>query len=419
VWRNRVELFAVQGSSTWQVELFLPVLLLGSDVQVRDTIATRRTWEQLARRAESLPALEKYAEAAQAAYLALRGETAAAIALFERVIAKLPPRNSVSWSLVRAWFAEALNAAGEHARARAVALETLSHTVPGDFQVVGRYLEPQRQLALAEAGLGNHALAATLLDDLLTKYGHEDQPLLVGLLHKARAQVAIMMHDAVGLDVHLAEMDARFRGTRHPALIAQCERLAEEAIKCGLRKRAGQGERERTSEEALQQSVLERGLSELSAAADPYDHALRLLAHETQGSAIYLYLLERNTLRLVAASTHEESPRVLEERLHQLVERTRFEATEKAGRTGSATNGFAGDLGDDDGDTVFVASIAPEAPDHAQQVALMHVQDGGQSVVFGGVIVNGAPGVVKQPLDPDFLAAIASRLQVRMVSVGG
>ena len=129
-------------------------------------------------------------------------------------------------SNVRAHFAEALNSAGDHARAKAVVTEALP---------LARLLELERQLALAEAGLGEYARAVARLDRLLAKHGDEDQPLWIGALHKARAEVALRMGDEGALELHLAELNRRFRGTRNPALIAQCERLAEQAVRQGLR----------------------------------------------------------------------------------------------------------------------------------------------------------------------------------------
>ena len=99
--------------------------------------------------------------------------------------------------------------------------------------MVVHYLEPQRQLALAEAGLGNHAEAVRMLDALLAEHGAQDQPLLIGLLHKARAEVALSMNDAAGFDAHFAEMERCFRRSRNPALIAQIARTAKLALAAG------------------------------------------------------------------------------------------------------------------------------------------------------------------------------------------
>src|SRR5262249_36140319 len=70
--RERVESFAVQGGTTWQVEIFIPHSLLCADILSGDTLGARRNWEQLARRSRDVPTLRRYADAAHAGYLALR-----------------------------------------------------------------------------------------------------------------------------------------------------------------------------------------------------------------------------------------------------------------------------------------------------------------------------------------------------------
>src|SRR4029077_7664117 len=111
-----------------------------------DTIAARRTFEQLARRAQDVPSVAPYADAAQAAYLTLRGEARAAIPIYEKILPVLGVRRRMSWLPVRSCFARALNAAGEHARAKQVLLEALSATEPDDRIVAVHFLEAERQL---------------------------------------------------------------------------------------------------------------------------------------------------------------------------------------------------------------------------------------------------------------------------------
>ncbi len=283
-YRERVELFAVQGSTTWQAELFWPALLLNSDMLTGDAIAARRTSEQLARRAKDVAGLKRYADAAHAAYLTLRGEVEEAILLYEKILPEFPLRESVAYETTRAYFAQALNLAGNHARAKEVVLPVISGMVEQDCRIVLHFLEPQRQLALAEAGLGNHDEAARILDGLLAKHGEEDNPLLVGLLHKARAEVALLINDAAGLEAHLREMEQRFRRTRNPALVAQWERLSERAARAGMRKVRPMGARDDGSGWRAG-SATSRTLGELSAAADPCEYALQLVLREARVSA--------------------------------------------------------------------------------------------------------------------------------------
>ena len=128
--------------------------------------------EQLSRRAKDHPSLQAFADVAHAAYLALRGEHTAAIAAFERIIdalQALEPGADVARVSRFVAYAQALNAVGEHARAKRYLTESLARAGADVTRLVAHYLEPQRQLALAEAGLGNHAEAVRMLDALLTQ----------------------------------------------------------------------------------------------------------------------------------------------------------------------------------------------------------------------------------------------------------
>src|SRR5262249_28283715 len=113
---ERVELNVVQGAQTWQSEMFWPALLLKADVLTSDAMGARRKYVQLERRSREIVTLKPQADAAHAAYLLLRGDVPQAIALYEKLLPRLPVRRSVGWEFVRACFARALNAIGAHER---------------------------------------------------------------------------------------------------------------------------------------------------------------------------------------------------------------------------------------------------------------------------------------------------------------
>jgi hypothetical protein len=167
-----------------------------------------------------------------------------------------------------------------------------------------RWLEVARQLALADLGLGAHASASARLDALLMQYGREDNPLFSGLLHKARAEVALAMHDDAALTTHFGEFERRFRSTRNPALIAQVERLAA---------RIGRA----LPPSSLAPVALQVSLAGFANAGDRYRHALQLVLQRAQAQAGYLYVLHGDELQLVASSSPQEAPLGLETRLRE------------------------------------------------------------------------------------------------------
>ncbi|HET6331764.1 MAG TPA: protein kinase [Polyangiales bacterium] len=393
-YRERVELYAVQGSSTWQSELFWPVLLLGSELLCKDVIATRNIWEQLVRRSSEAPSLEVYARAARAAYLSMRGESADAIAAYETVLPELAPRTRVAWSTLRAHFAETLTAAGQPERAKALMLETLAAAKPEELELVGRFLEPKRQLALAEAGLGNHVEAVRQLDLLLANHGHEDQPLLIGLLHKARAEVALQMRDRPCFDAHAAKVHDHFRETKNSALIAQWKTLLEAA------ERAGWKRTDAASALGPSPAHSADAFTSLLTTSDPHDFALRLLLESAHASHGFLYTYNGGHLQLCAAKSETEPPHALEQ---TLLEQARHFELE--------TN-FDPSVDDpDDEHTQFIQSKAPPA-EGAFHTELLSVRHQGKLAVVGAVIMRPAPGESLQ-IDHGYLNRVATALRTR------
>jgi hypothetical protein len=394
-YRERVELYATQGGTSWQAEVFWPVLLLTSDTLAGDTIAVRRASEQLARRAEDVPGLSDYARAANAIYLYLRGDLEQAILAFEAVLPQLTPRKRVAWHSVRACYADALNRAGEYQRAKLIAEGILRHAQPGEEAMVLRFLEPERQLALAEAGLGNHARAAQILDALLTRHAERDNPLLLGLLHKARAEVAAANSDRELADRHLEQLEQLARAARNPALIAQWERLYDKLHR-GDRS-AQRANADGKADDAV--SVMTQKVhSELIAADDPFACALALVMARTKAKAAYLYVVKEDKTSVVSASSPIEPPMELEKLLVQQIQRMNQRAREELAQQ------------EPDGRTVtaFVESVPPPPTSDTHQLIVLSTELGGVSTAVGGLIIE-VPTAV-DPMDYHFVDAIATGL---------
>jgi hypothetical protein len=325
---ERIELDAIKGAQTWQTEMFWPSLLLNADVLTGDAIAARRRYVQLERRSQDVATLKPQAEAAHAAYLMLRGDFSGAVRVYEKLLPSFPCRKRVDWETTRAYFARALNLAGAHERARAIAEEVVSNMIPEDYYYAARFQEAQRQLALAESGLGNHARAAALLDELLAKHGHESNPLLVGLLHQARAEVAERANEPAIVEVHRAEMERRFRTTHNPLLIAQCERAHRSTATISAVRGAGERHqpfpntvsafRTAPSANPVTVATVQAPASPapdsrprddvLTGSDEPLRLGLELVLRQTKAKSAFLYGLDGDVLRLGWSSTNQEPP---------------------------------------------------------------------------------------------------------------
>ena len=409
--RQRVELFAVQGNTTWQADIFWPYLLLDSATRAGDAIAVRTIREQLSRRAKEHPSLQSYADVAHATYLTLRGDYTAAIAAFERIIDRcrtLAP--ALSWPTFRACvaYAQALNAVGEHARAKSYLTESLERAGSDVNRLVMHYLEPQRQLALAEVGLGNHAEAVRMLDALLCKHGAQDQPLLIGLLHQARAEVALSMRDAAGFAAHFTEMEQCFRRSKNPALIAQIARTAKRALAAGdiaseiVRKQAvaAQFDVTRTGP-ALRSDVIDsvRALYD----ATPGERAamaLDLIQKEVAASSGFLYVLKGDRMELAAASSYAAPEPELERSLQAVIREARQSLLDHDQQTALQTAlnrpltlTWQGAAGPDTIDSASPASqVHPKTDDETSyRFLVLRTGAAGDSTVVGGVILEIEP----------------------------
>jgi hypothetical protein len=393
-YRERVELYAVQGNASWQAEVFWPVLLLTCDALAGDTIGVRRLSEQLSRRAREVPGLQLYAEAAHAIYLSMHGSLKEAIAGFERILPLLAPRKRVAWHTVRALYADALTRSGNPARAKQVLSELFSHQIAGEERIVVRFLEPRRQLALAEAALGNHAAAIAILDAEIARHAGQDNHLLLGLLHKARAQVAAKLEDHARVEQELALTEQHFRATKNPAAIAQWERLSDRLLR-KERKQARALEPRLADERSV---LTQRVQSELMAADDPCSCALSLVLARAKAKSAHLYLLRDEGLSLVAGSSPVEPPRALEEALRQELS----QAATRADQPLEAIEERApGDR------TVAIRSDGGALPGAHQTFLLCFNVDGAVRPI-GAVILEHSQSF--HALDATFSAAIASGL---------
>jgi tetratricopeptide (TPR) repeat protein len=423
---QRVERFAVQGNTTWQSDIFWPYLLLDSAIRAGDAIAVRTIREQLSRRAKEHPSLQSFADVAHASYLTLRGDHTAAVAAFERIIDRcgaLGP--TLSWPTFRACvaYAQALNAVGEHARAKRYLTESLERAGSDVTRLVVHYLEPQRQLALAEAGLGNHAEAVRMLDALLYKYGAQNQPLLLGLLHKARAEVALSMHDAAGFAAHFTEMEQCFRRSRNPALIAQIARTAKLALAAGqdtseiARKHVTSQLDVMRAGPALRSDAIDsvRALHDISLPADRAAMALGLIQKEVGANSGFLYVLKGDRMELAAASSYADPDPELERSLQGVIKQAQqslLDHDQQTALNGSLTMTWQGAASSDPIDSTPPPSPVEAKTDDKTSHRFLVLRTGtaGDGTVVGGVILEIEPQS-DFAADMDLLLRIACALR--------
>ena len=133
----------------------------------------------------------------------------------------------IGWARCQGVRARALNALGEHARAKDTCLYTLEYLTDEDLTFCGNNLGVLVELARAEAGLSDTDAAEARLRELLKEYARGDNPVTLGTLHEALAEIALSRQDREAFLREAEQVDRYFRTTRHPALVARAQRLRQ------------------------------------------------------------------------------------------------------------------------------------------------------------------------------------------------
>ncbi len=227
-YRDRVETYAMQHGSAWQVETWSTCTLNAVYGVTRDKAGNRRVVEQLERLKKSAPSLEIYWERAVATQHRLTGDPARAAAMYERTLARPGARDRVGWATVRGNLAGAYNQMGKHETAKRICEETLPEAIE-DREYVAAKLGLWIELGLAHAGLGHFDLARRDLAALLARHLPRHNPVTLGTVYRALASVALLEKDKALFERYLAEMERWYGGTKNPALVAQCEELRNAA----------------------------------------------------------------------------------------------------------------------------------------------------------------------------------------------
>jgi len=354
-YREQVELLAVQGGSTWQMEIFLPSTLAVLYDLTRDLIGLKRAVEQLDRVSRHVPALQQHRDLQRAAYLARQGRGPEALALFETVFASLRAEDFSSFSSATAQYAESLNDAGQHARARELCLAAEAHATLGDNSRHCSYDLVRRQLALAEAGLGNVERAAELLEQLITQLTPSENPLQLGLAHRDRALVALQTRERAVFEYHFRNMEKWFRATAYPALVAQCDRVRAKGVGAGFLQIE-------SSEEAAQLLAILEGHE---VGEERINAVLELVTRMAGAKSGYFYGVEGRELRMRSAfGSGEEPPTMVAERIHGLSssllrDEHTTNSTHTQTATGTTSTSTASETGDELGPScgVFVLHV--------------------------------------------------------------
>ena len=354
----------------------------------RDLLGLRRSIDAMVRLCDEGYRIEAHAELARGEYLRERGELEASLRAIDSAIALAPPEHGFIEQAALSARAETLLALGRPGEAIRAADACIALGADADTGRIAWRLRSARVRALAEAALGDQRGAAARLDALIEEARPIDSPTLSGMLHEARARVALLLGDEQAYTTHRDATRRWFRGTRNPALVARADRLVEaggipitgeQAIELlGDDVATVRGARRRSSWVSL---VLDRCADAEERAA----RALEVVREETGATDAHLYLVRPDGLVHAASSTWRRPPEEVAIAL---------EAAVAGSRRGTE----------------------PEEPTKVRGAAwhtlLLHGHgEGDGPVCVGAVALSAGPGTELRRPDPAMIDAIVRKLR--------
>jgi tetratricopeptide (TPR) repeat protein len=262
------------------------------------------------------PAWMPFLQVATGDYHRLRGEPERALQAYDWALAGCDAGTHAAWAPAVSARIETLLAQGRDDLALSEAEQCLARCREVQLGLLAE-LGLERVLALAEARAGRGAEAVARIERALARAGeHAVQGVRVGMLHEARARVALGMNDAEAFAAAAGRAAELYRAGRNPALVAKYERLIESARAAEI---PLSNELTHAAEISAALGISHLGQSfhtvfeECESAAARKSRALRLLIERSGANAGFLYAVgERAALTLQAAEPVADPPAELE-----------------------------------------------------------------------------------------------------------
>jgi tetratricopeptide (TPR) repeat protein len=224
---NEMDRLASEAGAIWRNDVMIPRMLWTTLALCEDVMGLKRAAQQLGALADQVPTVAVMRDLTQACYLAEHGLPHEALARYAPLFEGAIGVGSLRAAQYLGAYARILRKAGQPERAKEICEQLLASLTPEDHEFAMLTFGARLELPLSLSALGEHARAAELLDALIAEHAQHDNPLVHGLSHGARAEVALATGDHVTFAQHLTSMENWLRDTQHPALYAQYQRLAE------------------------------------------------------------------------------------------------------------------------------------------------------------------------------------------------
>jgi tRNA A-37 threonylcarbamoyl transferase component Bud32/tetratricopeptide (TPR) repeat protein len=379
--QREVDALAARAGSTWRSDVLIARNLWWPHALCEDVMGLKHCVRQLESLVKDAPSLALMHDAAHASYLAARGMHLEALQRYGKTLeAGSAEPNELSMrvigTLARIW---RLNHRAE--KSEALCRTSLAALRPAqlEFEVAVHGVRLEHAYALWD--IGQHEECLALLDRVLDDQDSHDNPLLHGLTHKARAQMALAQGDRAVFRAQLDAMDEWFRRTENPSLIAQCHALADEGSRAGLLNETRQYAYSNRPSAADTETKIRAAFGRCRGSSDRLQTALDMVLAATGAERGYLYLVEAGGgLRFAAPLVGHEPPEDLKRELSEKLDSFCNENDETAILNAAKPEGMHTVIGSDE-----LPSIPPMSLAKKFSSVFLVIPKDGQLVAVGAV----------------------------------
>jgi tetratricopeptide (TPR) repeat protein len=323
-YRRQIELFAIQGGTTWQVEWFAVANEGMAGAAWTDLVMHRRALDRMDVFVQEMPTLTPTRDSLRLSYHWRRGEYELAVTLGERYIAAHPPRSCVGWGPGYAALAQSLVESGNPQRAREVCEYALKHVTDADRAYFAMYGALEAAYAMALAKLGERERSSEIMQARIERLRQSGEHVNLVMMYQYQARIARMVDDRKGLMQALQAMRNAALASGFPAVIVLADRVAE--LRAKLRSsplppaKGKPPEEVSTSESSMEETVASAFLRNVSSVTERTRHALRILAQWVASDEAYLIANVEGVTRVIATLDDREVPPQLVAEVGSLLE---------------------------------------------------------------------------------------------------
>jgi hypothetical protein len=318
--RRALDLIAIQGGTTWQVEWFAaPIEGLTSAV-FADLLGVRRALDKLNVLLQHVPSLEPMRDAVQLSYHFQRGELARVVELGEDFLAKHPPRTAIGWAPTYAMIIDAMASVGRAEHAVEIAKRALSTLSPADFEYFVMYAPLQAASAWALACVDDFEPAMQQISALTARFADINEQSWLALMHSHRARIAARAGNHEALQSSVRDLRLASLSSNNAPLLVLARRWelsharalpSPPPLAAGSRHAPPQLP---NHDPALIAAYLRAGTED-----ERYGRALEYVTRACGGTDGYLYVLRKDGIRRVATLAAVEPPDALSEHIAMLL----------------------------------------------------------------------------------------------------